>query len=485
MRTNSVLTGRRWRAAALLVAGLIGGTLLPATPAAAVHGAVPGDFNGDGYRDAVLPAPGADVAGKEAAGAVVVMYGAQSGLSTTQRKIITQNTAGVPGTAEAYDRFGAATATADLNRDGYADLIVSSPYEGTDQGIDAGAVTVLWGSSAGLTTGTNLPTPESDPLYYGLDLAAVSAGPGVRTEVLAGGWHGTVRFSGPFSRTGSFGNAAMPADMSWGESVALGDFNGDGAQDHVNVTYRYGGLSGGLVFVNPENHVHKPGVSPGLQKGNGLISATGDLNGDGFADLVVGDPDEPEVAGVDGTLGGRILVWYGSALGIAADAAPVQVTQDTAGVPGGSEKYDAFGGALAVADLNRDGLADIVVGAPYEAIGTVGRAGQVTVVPGRRTGALGTGAYAFTQDTAGVPGGSEVDDFFGTTVAAGDVNKDGKAELFVGAASENNSTGAVWVLPGGTSGPTAAGSRMFTASSVGLTQQNGTLLGGNGLLWVI
>ncbi|WP_327240007.1 hypothetical protein OG243_22190 [Streptomyces sp. NBC_01318] len=63
--------------------------------------------------------------------------------------------------------------------------------------------------------------------------------------------------------------------------------------------------------------------------------------------------------------------------------------------------------------------------------------------------------------------------------------QDGKAELFVGAADENNSTGAVWVLPGGTSGPTAAGSRMFTASSVGLTQQYGTLLGGNGLLWVM
>ncbi|MFJ3305953.1 hypothetical protein ACIPSA_23045 [Streptomyces sp. NPDC086549] len=56
---------------------------------------------------------------------------------------------------------------------------------------------------------------------------------------------------------------------------------------------------------------------------------------------------------------------------------------------------------------------------------------------------------------------------------------------FIGAAGENNSTGAVWVLPGGTSGPTARGSRVFTAASVNLTQNNGTLLGGNGLLWVI
>ncbi|MFF4800079.1 integrin alpha [Streptomyces sp. NPDC001351] len=84
-----------------------------------MHGAVPGDFNGDGYRDAVLPAPGANVSGKTAAGAVVVLYGSASGLSATHRKTITQNTPGVPGTSEAYARFGAATATAALNRDGY------------------------------------------------------------------------------------------------------------------------------------------------------------------------------------------------------------------------------------------------------------------------------------------------------------------------------------------------------------------------------
>ncbi|KOU63757.1 hypothetical protein ADK57_20740 [Streptomyces sp. MMG1533] len=477
----------RWGAAALVAVSLIGGALLPAAPAAAVHGAVPGDFNGDGYRDAVLPAPGANVSGKEAAGAVVVLYGASSGLSAARRKTITQNTAGVPGAAEAYDRFGAATATADLNRDGYADLVVSSPYEDTTQGKDAGTVTVLWGGKSGLTQGTGLPAPvepNMPALYYGLDLAAVSAGPGARTEVLVGGWHGASRFSGPFSRTGTYGASAVPASDSWGESVTLGDFDGDGSQEHVNVTYRQSGDSGGWIFVNPEDYASSEYLPPHLEKGNGLIAASGDVNGDGYSDLVVGDPDEPEVAGADGASGGRVLVWYGSASGIASDAKPVQITQNTSGVPGASEKEDAFGGSLAVADLNRDGLADIVIGSPYEDLAKP-RAGQVTVVPGRRTGALGTGAYSFSQDTAGVPGASETDDFFGTTVSAGDINKDGRPELFVGAASENNSTGAVWVFPGGSSRPTATGSRMFTASSVGLTQDNGTLLGGNGLLWVI
>ncbi|WP_316755947.1 FG-GAP and VCBS repeat-containing protein [Streptomyces herbicida] len=237
------------------------------------------------------------------------------------------------------------------------------------------------------------------------------------------------------------------------------------------------GLSGGEVYVDS--------VHGGAQQvGNGLIAATGDVNGDGYADLVVGDPDEPDNPGADGALGGRVLLWYGSAHGIARDAKPVQLTQNTPGVPDASEKQDNFGGALAVADLNRDGLADIVVGAPLEDTGKR-NAGQVTVIPGRRTGALGRGAYAFTQDTAGIPGAGEAEDSFGTTVAVGDINKDGKPELFISAAEEDNATGAVWVLPGGTDGPTAKGSSMITTPSVGFPQKDSTLLGGNGVLGVI
>lgn len=486
-RGFTVVQIRRWGAAAFVAAGLMGGTLLPAVPAAAVHGGVPGDFNGDGYKDAVLPAPGADVAGKEAAGAVVVLYGSKSGLAASKRKTFTQNTSGVPGTAEAYDRFGAATATADLNRDGYADLVVGSPYEDTSKGTNSGAVTVLWGSKNGLTSGTSLPVTASqgnDPLYFGLDIEATSGPSGAKTEVLVGSWAGSVRFAGPFSRTGSYGTSAVATSHSWADSVALGDFDGDGSQDHVNVTYGQSGATGGWIAIDPEDHDPWVDDTAYQTEGNGRIPATGDLNGDGYDDLVVGDPQDPETAGVDGALGGRILLWYGSANGIAKDAKPVRITQNTAGVPGASEKGDEFGAGLAVADLNRDGLADIVVGSPSEDLAKI-NAGQVTVIPGRSSGALGTGAYSFSQDTASVPGASETSDLFGMTVSAGDVNKDGKPELFVGALGENNQTGAVWVFPGGSSRPTAPGSKLFTANSVGLTQQSSTLLGGNGLLWVI
>ncbi|MFF5185709.1 FG-GAP repeat protein [Streptomyces sp. NPDC000345] len=454
----------------------MGAPLLSAAPAVAVHGAVPGDFNGDGYRDAVLPAPGANVAGKAGAGAVAVLYGSKSGLSTSRRAIITQNTAGIPDTAEPHDGFGGATATADLNRDGYADLVVSAPYEDTARGQDAGTVTVLWGSKKGLTSGTNLPETDAGK-YYGLDVAAMSVGPGAKSQVLVAGYEGSMRFTGPFSSRGTYGGAVQNRDTASVGSVSLGDFDHDGSPDEVAVTVRLSDLSGGEVYVDPV-------YGGAQQRGNGLVTATGDVNGDGYADLVAGDPDEPDRAGIDGAVGGRVLVWYGSAHGIARDAQPVQLTQNTSGVPGASESGDGFGGALTVADLNRDGLADIVIGSPQEDTAKT-NAGQVTVVPGRRTGALGGGAYAFTQDTAHVPGAGEAGDHFGTTVAVGDINKDGRPELFVSAAEEDNATGAVWVFPGGTDGPTGKGSRMITAPSVGFPQKDSTLLGGNGLLGVI
>ncbi|MGW3629192.1 FG-GAP repeat protein [Streptomyces sp. NPDC005122] len=469
----------RWRAVAVVVA--LGTTALgPVTPAVAVHGAVPGDFNGDGYRDAVLPAPGTNVAGKDGAGAVVVLYGSKSGLSASRRQTITQNSAGVPDSAEAGDGFGAATATADINRDGFADLVVAAPYEDTSKGNDSGAVVALWGSKNGLTSATDLPNParpHDGAREYGRDVAVFAGGPGAKTQVAVAGTDGSVYFTGPFSRTGTYGSREYNRNTPSVASVALGDFNHDGAPDPVAITVRLAGLSGGEVYRGPGMIYNAY-----MTQGNGLIAATGDINGDSYADLVVGDPDEPAKDGVDGARGGRVLVWYGAKQGIPFDAKAVQLTQNTAGVPGTSDKSDNFGGALAVADLNRDGLADIVVGTPYE-----GRshAGQVTIVPGRRSGALGAGAYSFTQDTADVPDTSESDDAFGATVAVGDVNGDGRPELFVSAAFENMGPGAVWVFPGTTTGPTARGCHEFTPSSVGLSDRSPSYLGGAGLLWMI
>ncbi|MEV5724295.1 FG-GAP repeat protein [Streptomyces pharetrae] len=470
----------RWRAAVLVAAGLIAGTLAPAGPATAVHGAVPGDFNGDGYRDAVLPIPSANIGDNTRGGAVVVLYGSANGVSAGgRRQVLTESSPGVPAQVAEGSSFGQSTATADLNRDGYADLVVGAPRGGHA----TGTVTVMWGSRNGLRKGTLLPNPVSYFSLYGADVAAVSAGPGDRAQVVVGGEYASVVFKGPFSSSGTYGSVTYgPRERGpLPGSVALGDFDRDGTPDQVDFGAREKALTGSLIRLN------RTGAAAGtvLDSGNGFIAATGDVDGDGYDDLVVGDPLTPWNQGVDGRLGGRVVVWRGSANGITTDTTPEVISQDTTGVPGTSEKGDIFGAAVAVADLNRDGAAEIIVGAPHESVGAVSRTGTVTVIPGRRSGPLGAGSYSFHQNTPGVPSANETTDCFGTTVSAGDVNRDGRPEVFIGAACENHYNGAVFMLPGGSSRPTGSGSRVFTLESLGMRQSYEGWLGGYGLFWII
>ncbi|MFV0134761.1 FG-GAP repeat protein [Streptomyces sp. HMX87] len=467
-----VSTTGRWRIATVLLAGLLGsGALGP--PAHAAGDTVPADFNGDGYRDAVLRVPAATVAGRETAGAVIVLYGSATGLSAKSRAVITQNSPGVPGGAERGDFFGASTASADLDRDGYADLVVGAPYEDLPQGVDKGMVTVLWGSRSGLVSGRTLPAP-ADMDRFGRDVAAAGRESSSASLVTVGGWNFSQTFRGPFSRSAD--PASFQGMGMWFGSMTAGDIDGNGLADHVAFSGRAGGHSGGLVFVNPEHQ-----VGPHLTEGDALVATVGDVNGDGYGDIVAGDPDEPDQRGADGELGGRILIWYGSPQGVRTSAEPTVVSQDSRGIPGAGEKYDRFGSSVVVADFNRDGVGDIAVGSPGETLGTVGEAGMVTVIPGTRTGVPGAGSVAYHQETANVPGGSEPADRFGTTVSAGDVNRDGRPELIVSANGENNFAGAAWVLPGGTGLPTGSGSRMFTTSQFGLPADTYQLLGGDEL----
>ncbi|MFF3687496.1 FG-GAP repeat protein [Streptomyces sp. NPDC002187] len=453
----------RWAATLVVIASVTGVVSVPGQATAAPI-ATPADFNGDGYRDVALPAPGAKVAGKVGAGAVVVLYGTASRVSAQKRVVITQDTAGVPGTAEQEDHFGAATAYADLNLDGFADLVVGTPLEDNGTTVDAGTVTVLWGGRSGLSKATTLATPAAKGARYGLDVAASQARG--FAHVLVGGSDGSVRYIGPFGTSAAPGGApSITQTHRYGPSlsnVALGDLNGDRLPEGVLSTTWLNGRSGGDVLVSPE-----PEASYSPQSGgDGFAIAVGDVNGDGYGDLVAGDPDDAHTSPADGSLGGRISIWYGSTNGLSAT--PARVDQNTAGVPGTAERDDEFGDSLAVTDLNRDGIADIVVGSPGEAIGTKTHAGAVTVIPGRRTGTPGTGAYTITQDTPNVPGSSESGDEFGSSLAAGDVNKDGRPELIIGGYGEDGYHGAVWVLPGGTSSPVTAGSVMITANQLGL-----------------
>lgn len=118
----------------------LSGTSIAAAPVSAARQQV--DFNGDGYEDMYASVPDGTASGQKKAGYLVVYPGDAQGISPARHRVINQNTSGVPGAAAANARFGAGT-PADIDRDGYTDLLVSA---------DKGTRIILFGGKGGLGT---------------------------------------------------------------------------------------------------------------------------------------------------------------------------------------------------------------------------------------------------------------------------------------------------------------------------------------------
>ncbi|MER7400216.1 FG-GAP and VCBS repeat-containing protein [Streptomyces sp. NPDC000151] len=116
-----------------------------------------GDVNGDGYADVAAGVPYEDLtsasgAALKDAGSTVLLKGGKGGLTGTGAQSFHQDTAGVPGVAEAGDRFGEAVSLLDTDGDGKADLAAGAPGEDGAAPKDTGAVWSLRGAAGGLTT---------------------------------------------------------------------------------------------------------------------------------------------------------------------------------------------------------------------------------------------------------------------------------------------------------------------------------------------
>jgi hypothetical protein len=346
------------------------------------------DFNGDGFADLAIGAPGESINGKGSAGAVNVIYGSGSGLVATNNQFWHQDVAGVDGTAESGDRFGSALASGDFDEDGNDDLAIGVPTEDVSGHGDVGVAHVLYGDSTGLTaTGSQLWQQGTG----GVDGTAES-----------GDKFAFALASGDFDDDG-FGDLAVgvPAED-------LGSIKNAGA---VNVLY---GSASGLVATGDQLWT-QDSANAGTSETHdtfGFATYAADFDGDGSDDLAVGVPGE-SIGSVAGA--GAVNVLYGSTGGLSATGSDLWF-QGSSGIQGTAEKGDHLGVSVSSGYLNSDEFADLIAGAPGEDLGSIGDAGAANVLYGSGTGLVSTGNQLWSQDASGIGETAEGGDTFASAV---------------------------------------------------------------------
>jgi hypothetical protein len=382
-----------------------------------------GDFNGDGFDDLAIGVPYESIGSVAGAGTVNVIYGSSTGLVSVGDQMWHQNTAGVLGAAEAGDHFGAALATGDFNGDGFDDLAIGVPDESINGRNHAGAVNVLFGSAAKLTA-------VNDQLWH-------QDSTGILGGVETGDLFGKALAAGDFDGD-NFDDLAIGVP-----DEGIGSFPHAGA---VNVIY--GSINRLTAAGDQLWHQDSAGIVGGAENGDhfGFALAAGDFNGSNvYDDLAIGVPDE-DIGTISNA--GALNVVYGNwATGLTATGNQMW-HQNSNFVEGVAEAGDRFGYALAAGNVGHWGRSALIIGVPYEDLGTLANSGVAQLLYSNNgTGLTATNDQMWHQNSAGIEGGAEAGDWFGFAVAAGDFNGDNRADIAIGAPGEgvgtSNNAGAV------------------------------------------
>ncbi len=393
-----------------------------------------GDVNGDGYADIIIGAYLASPGGTSNAGSTYVVFGKASGFPNPLPLSSLDGANGfrLDGVA-ASDTSGNAVAAGDVNKDGFADVIVAANQADPGGLSSAGSVYVVFGKAAGWAATTNLSTLDG---ATGFRLDGVAA------------WD----YSGQSVSAGDI-NGDEFADVIVGASGA--DPGGLGAAGSTYVVFGKAAgwaASMSLSTLNGATGFRLDGVAAGDASGESV--SAGNINGDGFADVIVGaygaDPGGVSVAG-------STYVVFGKAAGWAASTSLSTLDGATGFRLDGVAAGDSSGFALSAGDVNNDGFADVVIGAYNADPGGVSNAGSTYVVFGKAAGwaasmSLSTldGATGFRLD------GVAASDISGYAVRADDVNNDGYADVVVGAGGGDpggvSAAGSTYVYFGKASG---------------------------------
>jgi hypothetical protein len=417
-----------------------------------------GDVNGDGYSDIIVGAYWYEH-GQTDEGAAFIWHGSDNGLNN--------GVDGTPSNAtwmgeknDAGARYGFSVSTAgDVNGDGYADVIVGAPYYSNGESSEGGAFLYLGSSDGVTTTISNSDESNQAGARFGFSVSTAGDvnGDGY-ADVIVGAPDYTVTAANEgrayvwyghatgISATRDWDSAGGQANAAYGIMVATaGDVNGDGYSDIIVGAPGFAS-SAGKAFVyhggpdGPEESASWTKLSNKEQSYFGFsVASAGDVNGDGYADVIVGAPmwdaGQPSE--------GRVFVYTGSINGL--NSAPGWNKQ--------SDQANAqFGFSVASAgDVNGDGYSDVIVGAPYYEGGPENE-GYAWVYRGSSTGLIDAPYWTKYSNQANAN--------FGYSVAsAGDVNGDGYSDVIVGAPFYDYPTdneGMAWVYLGSASGPHTA-----------------------------